>query len=266
MKASCQAQPAVSADSAEALRVLADYRDAHRKFLGLIAAGIGPPDLIGELGVYVIEMVEALARAAETHPALVAGLARESVAWPVMVARHLPRGADFTALADRIELGADMVVSVSPRARYRWDAPLVRFLLKVIQHHFLATPKEFFFLRPPEHQPRLTRRSLPWYLDEFVMPLLDGLREKQGDWEGVPAVAALTQGVTGAAAQRRVVRTRIRETLLELAGPEDGGRSELKREVKGEDRRTRLRCATPRQAEGDISTQARGGHQTNPQL
>jgi len=220
MKSQTKSQSIPTADDVDALKALCDFRESHHAYLKLIKAG-NDPSLISELPLYVCEMVEMLESLAVTHPELLADVAKENVAWPVMAARHLPQGVDFAALADRIQLGANAVVSVSPHARYRWDTPLNQFLFSVIQHHCLSTPQEFFFLTPPVHQPRLTRRSLPWYLDDLVMPLLDELREKQGSWDGVPSVAMLVKGIGDAAAQRRVVRKHIQAALLELAGPAD---------------------------------------------
>ena len=67
--------------------------------------------------------------------------------------------------------------------------------------------------RPPPMKNLLT------YLDEYLMPLLNDLREEQGSWDGVPALADLVAEVSGATKQRRVIREQIRLALLELAGP-----------------------------------------------
>jgi hypothetical protein len=198
---------------------LSRYRDAQQEYLSALAT-TSDPDLIGELPLYARDLVEALDAASLSHPELIAEVAEENIAWPVMAARHLPRGYDFAALADRIRLGSKVVVSTSPRATYRFDTPLNRWLLSVLLHDYFATPAEFYFLRRPDHQPRLTRQTLPWFLDDRLMPLLDDLRHREGDWSGVPALAALVAGITHPQRQRHVVRHHLKNALLDLAGRE----------------------------------------------
>jgi hypothetical protein len=210
--------PASLADAGDALAANLKFNDALKNFLHHVEAG-HDLSLIAELAISTRVMVEALDAAAVAHPESLTCAACDMVVWPVLVARHQPRGRDFTALADRIGLGSNVVVSVSPRARYRTDTPLNRFLLQVLLDSYIDTPKRFFLLRWPKDRPKLTHRSLPWYLDEYLMPLLNRLREEQGSWDGVPALADLVADVPGATKQRGVIREQIRLALLELAGP-----------------------------------------------
>ena len=206
------------ADVGDALAALFKFNDALKDFLRHVRAG-HDLSLNAELAISTRLMVEALDAAAVAHPESLACAACDMVVWPVLVARHQPRGRDFAALADRIGLGSNVVVSVSPRARYRTDTPLNRFLLQVLLDSYINTPKRYFLLRWPKDRPKLTHRSLPWYLDEYFMPLLNDLREEQGSWDGVPALADLVAAVSGATKQHRVIREQIRLALLELAGP-----------------------------------------------
>jgi hypothetical protein len=219
MKNAAISLPVPTADSAEAMATLGNLRQALKDCLHLVEAGTHP-DLLGELPQFARTLVEALEAAAASHPDLLAQVARFEVTWPVLAARHHPQGQDFAALADRIQLGADVVVSVLPRATCRLDSPLNRFLLQVLVQGCLAPPRDFYFLGEPEHPPKLTRQSLPWYLDEYLLPLLDDLRQREGSWNGVPAVADLVAGMADAEEQRRVAREQIRLALLDLAGPE----------------------------------------------
>ena len=219
MKNTDPAKPAPTAKSAADLAILGNFRRALKVYLNLIEEG-SDRDLIRELPLHARHIMEALEAAAVTHPELLAGVARGEATWPVLASRHLPQGQDFAALADRIQLGADVVIDVSSRARYRLDPPLNRFLLQMLVHGCLPTPKNFYFLDQLEDRPKLTRQSLPWYLDEYLMPLLDDLREKEGSWDGVPALANLVKGVADPAAQRRLARKHLRLALLEMASPE----------------------------------------------
>jgi hypothetical protein len=197
---------------------LSCYRDAQQEYLSALAT-TSDPDLIGELPLYARDLVEALDTVSLSHPELIAEVAEENIAWPVMAARHLPRGHDFAALADRIRLGSKVVISTSARATYRFDTPLNRWLLSVLLHDYFATPAEFYFLRRLDHQPRLTRQTLPWFLDDRLMPMLDDLRHREGDWSGVPALADLVAGVPHPQRQRHLARQHLKIALLELAGP-----------------------------------------------
>ena len=176
----------------------------------------GDRDLIVELPLYARQLVEAMEELAPQHPELFAEQARHEVAWPIMAARHYPKESAFKAVADLIQLGSKATVNVSPRARYKLNTPINRFLLKLLGGT-IATAKNFYFVEVPDDPPKLTAKTLPYYLDEFIMPRLDEIREKEGSWEGLPAVADIVKRIPYESEHRSAVRNRIKRALEAMA-------------------------------------------------
>jgi hypothetical protein len=179
----------------------------------------GCETLAGELPLYATQLVEALNEIVRTRPELLKGLAAERIAWPIMAARHYPKESDFEQLAERIKLGSKTVVNLSPRARYKLKTPINRFLLTLLEGS-IATPKDFYFVQLPDNLPKLTPKTVPYYLDDFIMPALDEIREKEGSWDGIPAVAAIVKGISYESEHRSAVRNRIKRALKAMAAPE----------------------------------------------
>jgi hypothetical protein len=175
--------------------------------------------MIRELPLYARQIVEALEEIALKYPDLLAEQAQHQVAWPIMAARHYPKESDFKQLAERIKLGSKTVVNLSARARYKLKTPINRFLLTLLEGS-IATSKDFYFVQLPDDLPKLTPKTVPYYLDDFIMPMLGEIREKEASWDGIPAVAAIVKGIAYESEHRSAVRNRIKRALKAMAGPE----------------------------------------------
>lgn len=180
---------------------------------------LGNTVAIGELPLHACVLVEALEEVVSQHPNLLIELAQHQVSWPIMAARHYPKESDFGKLADRIKLGSKAVVNLSPRARYKLATPINRFLLRLLEGS-IATAKEFYFVKLPDNPPKLTSKTAPYYLDDFVMPMLDRIREKEGSWNGIPAVADIVKGIAYESEHRSAVRNRIKRALKAMSAPD----------------------------------------------
>jgi hypothetical protein len=176
----------------------------------------GHPGLIAELPIYTRQMVEALAELSEHHPELLARTAEHEIDWPIMASRNYPKEADFRKLADRIRLGTKTVVSLSPSKKFKPHTPLNRFLLHLLGGT-LATNGQFYFLKLPESLPRLTPKTLPYLLDEVIMPVIDRLHNTEGSWAGVPELAAIVKRLPYESEHRSAIRNRIKKALRGMA-------------------------------------------------
>jgi hypothetical protein len=179
----------------------------------------GDRDLILELPLYARQLVEVMEELTPNYSELFAEQARHEVAWPIMAARHYPKESDFRALADLIELGSKAVVNLSPRARYKLDTPINRFLLQLFGGT-IATAKEFYVVNLRDDMPKLTPKTLPYYLDEFIMPKLEQIRDNEGSWAGIPAIADIVKRIPYESEHRSAVRNRIKRALKAMAAPE----------------------------------------------
>ena len=206
-----------SIDSEAATAVVCGFRNALTCYNGLVR--LGNATAISELPLNARLLVETLEEIASQHPNLLAELAQHQVSWPIMAARHYPKESDFRKLADRIKLGSKAVVNLSPRARYKLDTPINRFLLRLLEGS-IATAKGFYFVQLPDDPPKLTLNTVPYYLDDFVMPMLDQIREKEGSWNGIPAVADIVKRIAYGSEHRSAVRNRIKRALKAMASPE----------------------------------------------
>lgn len=204
-------------DSAAVIAILTAMRLLVVYYLDL--ARRGHPSLISELPLYARQMVEALDELAVAHPELMAPIAEREIEWPIMAARNYPKESDFKKLADRIRLGTKTVVSLSPRKKFKPHTPLNRFLLHLL-NGTLATNREFYFLKMPPDLPRLTLRTLPHLLDEVIMPVIDGLKTREGSWDGAPELAAIVRRIPYQSEHRSAIRNRIKRALRAMA---DGG-------------------------------------------
>lgn len=204
-------------DCKAALAILTALRILILQYTSL--AKNGNPVLIHELPIYARQMVEALDDIAGEHPEMLAENAQHQVDWPILAARHYPKESDFKELAEAINLGTKVVVNTSPRARYKLKTPINRFLLKLLGGS-IATAKEFYFVQQPDEPPKLTNETLPYYLDDFIMPLLDEIRQKEGSWDGLPVVADILKRVPYESEHRSAVRNRIKRALKALANRE----------------------------------------------
>jgi hypothetical protein len=200
-----------------ARQVLCSFRQITSVYLTL--ARQGDSDIIRELPLRARQIVEALEEIASKYPDLLAEQARYQVAWPIMAARHYPKESDFKQLAERIKLGSKTVVNLSPRARYKLKTPINRFLLTLLEGS-IATSKDFYFVQLPDDLPKLTPKTVPYYLDDFIMPMLDEIREKEASWDGIPAVADIVKGIAYESEHHSAVRNRIKRALKAMAGPE----------------------------------------------
>ena len=206
-----------SIDSEAATAIVCGFRNALSCYNGLVR--LGNVTAISELPLNARLLVETLEEVASQHPNLLVELAQRQASWPIMAARHYPKESDFRKLADRIKLGSKAVVNLSPRARYKLDTPINRFLLRLLEGS-IATVKEFYFVKLPDNPLRLTPKTIPYYLDDFVMPMLDEIREKEGSWNGIPAVADIVKGIAYESEHRSAVRNRIKRALKAMAAPE----------------------------------------------
>jgi hypothetical protein len=197
--------------------VLSSFRRAITLYLAL--AREGSSTMIAELPLYARQIVEALDEIALKHPSLLAEQAQYQVAWPIMAARHYPKESDFKRLAERIKLGSKTVVNLSPSARYKLKTPINRFLLILLEGS-IATTKDFYFVQLPDNLPKLTPKTVPYYLDDFIMPMLDEIREKEGSWGGLPAIADIVKRIAYESEHRSAVRNRIKRALKAMAAPE----------------------------------------------
>lgn len=175
--------------------------------------------MITELPLYARQIVEALEEIALKNPKLLAEHAQHQVAWPIMAARHYPKESDFKQLAERIKLGSRTVVNLSPRARYKLNTPVNRFLLVLLEGS-IATAKDFYFIQLPDNPPKLTPKTVPYYLDDFIMPMLDKIREKESSWDGIPAIVDIVKRIAYESEHRSAVRNRIKRALKAMAAPE----------------------------------------------
>lgn len=216
MKRSTKSQSVDPSNDECARRVLCSFRQITLAYLTL--ARQGDSDIIRELPLYARQIVEALEEIASKYPDLLAEQAQHQVAWPIMAARHYPKESDFKQLAERIKLGSKTVVNLSARARYKLKTPINRFLLTLLEGS-IATPKDFYFVQLPDDLPRLTPRTVPYYLDDFIMPMLDEIREKESSWNGIPAVADIVKKIAYESEHRSAVRNRIKRALKAMAGP-----------------------------------------------
>lgn len=201
-------------DSQAADAVLCSFRRIIPIYLAL--ARQGNPTMIAELPLYARQIVEGLEEIALKYPKLVAEQAQHQVAWPIMAARHYPKESDFKQLAERIKLGSRSVVNLSPRTRYKLNTPINRFLLSLLEGS-IATAKDFYFVQLPENLPKLTPETVPYYLDDFIMPMLDEIREKEASWAGVPAVAEIVKRIAYESEHRSAVRNRVKRALKAMA-------------------------------------------------
>jgi hypothetical protein len=217
MKRKTKSQSIEPSDDEFAGMVLCSFRRILKVYL--VLACQGDSTLIRELPLYARQIVEALDEIALKHPSLLAEQAQYQVAWPIMAARHYPKESDFEQLAKRIKLGSKTVVNLSPRARYKLKTPINRFLLKLLEGS-IATPKDFYFVQLPDNLPKLTPKTVPYYLDDFIMLALDEIREKEGSWDGIPAVAAIVKGIAYESEHRSAVRNRIKRALKAMAARE----------------------------------------------
>ena len=196
--------------------ILCSFRNIIPLYIEL--ARRGNSDVIRELPLYARQLVEALEELARKNPDVLAVEAQYLVAWPIMAARHYPKESDFKQLAERIKLGSKAVLNLSPRARYKLSTPINRFLLTLLEGS-IATAKEFYFVQLPDDPPKLTARTLPYYLDDLIMPMLDKIREKEGSWAGIPAVSKIVKGIAYESEHRSAVRNRIQRALKAMAAP-----------------------------------------------
>jgi hypothetical protein len=197
--------------------IVCGFKRALLRYNGLVR--LGNTVAISELPLHACVLVEALEEVVSQHPNLLIELAQHQVSWPIMAARHYPKESDFGKLADRIKLGSKAVVNLSPRARYKLATPINRFLLRLLEGS-IATAKEFYFVQLPDNPPKLTSKTAPYYLDDFVMPMLDRIREKEGSWNGIPAVADIVKGIAYESEHRSAVRNRIKRALKAMSAPD----------------------------------------------
>ncbi len=216
MKQPLQKEPWIEGQNPqdETRRILGQFRVLLAEYI--ILAREGNRDLITELPFYAQQLVEALEELAPKFPELFAEQAQYAVEWPIMAARHYPKESDFKAVADLIQLGSKAVVNVSPRARYKLNTRINRFLLTLLAGS-ISTAKQFYFVQLPKDPPKLTAKTLPYYLDEFIMPMLDEIRETEGSWNGIPAVASIVKRISYESEHRSAVRNRIKRALEAMA-------------------------------------------------
>jgi hypothetical protein len=217
MKSIKKPTSAESIDSEAATGIVCGFRNALSCYNGLVR--LGNATAISELPLNARLLVETLEEVVSQHPDLLVELAQHQVSWPIMAARHYPKESDFRKLADRIKLGSKAVVNLSPRARYKLDTPINRFLLRLLEGS-IATAKEFYFVKLPDNPPKLTSKSVPYYLDDFVMPMLYSIREKEGSWNGIPAVAEIVKRIAYESEHRSAVRNRIKRALKAMSAPD----------------------------------------------
>jgi hypothetical protein len=217
MKRKTKSQSSEPSDDEFAVAVLCSFRQIIKVYLAL--AREGDSTLIRELPLHARQIVVALDEITSKYPDLIAEQAQRQVAWPIMAARHYPKESDFKRLAERIKLGSKTVVNLSPRARYKLKTPINRFLLTLLEGS-IATPKDFYFVQLPDNLPKVTPKTVPYYLDDFIMPALDEIREKEGSWDGIPAVAHIVKGIAYESEHRSAVRNRIKRALKAMAAPE----------------------------------------------
>jgi hypothetical protein len=164
--------------------------------------------LANELPIYAFDLVRALERIAQERPHLVKDFAAEVVEWPIMAARHYPKKSDFKELADRIGLASKS--PINPRERQTWKTTtlLNRYLLRMIVDERCGEGRE------------LTKQTVPYYLDEVLMPLFEKVAAEEGGWENYEEFAdiarsAAKRGKTGV--QKSEIRSRVKKALRALA-------------------------------------------------
>jgi hypothetical protein len=160
--------------------------------------------LAGELPLYATQLVEALNEIVRTRPELVKSLAAERIDWPILAMRHYPKDSDFAELADCIGLASKC--PVKPQKRHMWkpDTPLNRYVLDMIVVECWGNGMP------------LTRESLPYYLDEVLMPLFQKVAEEEGGWENYPEFAAIARSAAKrgkSGVQRSEIRNRVKRAL-----------------------------------------------------
>jgi len=202
-------------DDKAALAVVRAFRKLVLDYTHL--ARNGNEAAIEELPYLTRLLVQTLGDLAREQPEKLTEAAQQQLDWPIMAARHFPKESDFKELADAIGLGTKTVVNLSPRARYKLTTPINRFLLQLLSGS-IATAREFYFVELPDNPPKLTAKTLSYYLDEIIMPLLDEVREKENSWNGIPAIADIVKNIVYESEHRSAVRNRIKRALKAMAG------------------------------------------------
>ena len=171
-------------------------------FCEVVADGDEPS--ASELPIFATEIVEALSDVARKRPQLVRGIAAEMISWPMMTTRHYPKTSDFAKLADEIGLAKKSPVTPKERQTWKPNTTVNRYLLDLIV-------KEGWGDQRP-----LTRETLPYYLDEILMPLFDKVALEVGGWEEYPEFSVIARGASKrgkAGVQRSEIRNRVARAL-----------------------------------------------------
>jgi len=168
----------------------------------------GHETFASELPVYAAQLVEALNEIACTKPELVRDIAGEMIDWPIMASRNYPKKSDFKELADRIGLGSQS--PVKPQQRHTWkpDTPVNRYLLRMLTVECWGDRRT------------LTKDSIPYYLDEVLMPLFEKVASEVGGWENYKEFAEVARNAAKrgkAGVQRSEIRGRVKKFLKALA-------------------------------------------------
>lgn len=197
-----------------AFSILLAFRDVADAYCAI--AKEGEENLVGELPIYAAQLVECLNGIAQTRPDLVQDIAGEMVTWPIMASKNYPKRSDFDKLAERIGLSRGSTVNPHRAQKWKPDTPINKFLLDFFGG-LVLTDQDSYFRKAGADWPKLTPQTLPYWLDEIIMPSLDHIREKEGSWNGIKVLSKILDRIPYEAEHRKYIRNRIKAALEGMA-------------------------------------------------
>jgi hypothetical protein len=161
-------------------------------------------DFTSEMVFHTAGAVELLNDLADEEPELFRDIASERIDWPILASRHFPKKANFQRLADRIGLASKTPLRPSSRQTWNPKTPLNQYLIEILLIQCWGNGR------------KLTKETVPYYLDEILMPLFDKVAIEEEGWENYSEFAAIAKSAAKRGkkgVQRSEIRNRVKKAL-----------------------------------------------------